>query len=299
MNQTISIFTTTRNRPALLSRLFESLIAQTNLEDVHVEWIIGVDGDSEGTFELAQKFDFSGSDWLSIKVREFSGIGKHKVLNRLQGNQVGDVTTIVDDDDYLAQDAIEIIMDSWRENPDAEEIVFLRGNEKTGLPVQQFPYDTYKGDVFDYRYRGNLVGDYFETYKTNLYNNYVFPEFDDERFISEGTKWQPMAIGSIGVFKNKTIYFADYRDDGLTKNVRRNQISNPKGVMLRQKQIIEEPKFKLINRIRALVMYSLFTNYSYPDDERVILKKVYLRMLVHLLSVVMAPAAYFLKKKTQ
>lgn len=294
---TISIFTTSKNRPQYLTRLYKSLDVQKNINNIKIQWIIGVDGDTKGTVDVVRQFESAHNNSLSIEVFEFPGIGKHKVLNRLQGMQRGFLTTIVDDDDFLVENAIETIFDVKNRFPKSEEIVFLRGNEKTGKPIRTFPSDEYFGNVFDYRYRDNLVGDYFEVYDTELFNSHTFPEFQSERFISEGTKWQPMSLNANGVFINKVLYLSDYHDDGLTKNVRKLQISNPQGVLFRQKQIFSENRFPIKIRLRSLAMYSLFLNYVDDVDEKSDVDRFLNSNILKIVSLLLRPFSYHLRKK--
>jgi len=296
---TISILTTSRNRPELLKRLYKNIQNQVNEIGYSVQWLIGVDGDEKNTFAETQRFIKENDvDWLAIESFSFEGIGKHKVLNRLQYRQTGWVTLIIDDDDFLVLDAFQTIVNDWQAHPDLDEITYLRGNKSEDMmPIKVFPYDFFTGNVFNYRYGNNLIGDYFETFKTTVFNGFEFPEFLDEKFIPEGSKWQQMAVESEGAFKNQVIYLSEYLPDGLTKNIRKLQVKNPKGFSFRQKQVFEEAKYPWRSRVRALVLYAIFMSYVTDERERVLLEVRWQRNIAAFLQMLLLPYAIWLRKK--
>jgi glycosyltransferase involved in cell wall biosynthesis len=294
----ISMMTATHNRPELLARLHSKLQAQSTNEVYEVQWLIGMDDAGEETERIVQNFKNNPS-WLAIASYTYSGIGKTAVLNRLQEYQTGQVTIIVDDDDYLVDDAFDTIVRDWGAHENVDQIAYLQGNQLTLRKVKSYPMNLFVGNVFDYRFKADLRGDYFETYRTNYFNQFKFPEFEGERFVGEGTKWQPMALAADGVFVNKVMYLSKYLPEGLTSNARALQIKNPQGVMFRQKQIIQEPRFTIKKRLRAMVMYAIFSNFTTISDERTRLNNRFTRIVAEIGAVILRPYANLLQRNVE
>lgn len=106
-----------------------------------------------------------------------------------------------------------------------------------------------------------------------------------------------MAVESEGAFKNQVIYLFEYLPDGLTKNIRKLQVKNPKGFSFRQKQVFEEAKYPWRSRVRALVLYAIFMSYVTDERERVLLEVRWKRNIAAFLQMLLLPYAIWLRKK--
>lgn len=216
----ISILTPTYNRAYILHKLYESLLRQSDLD---FEWIIIDDGSTDNTEELVKKWKIENKLFSIYYYRKENG-GKHTAINYGMQYINSDYTFIVDSDDYLTNDAIELIH-SWI-TPVANNLKFagvsgLRGtSERPKDRIGGFPDNEYYIDSSNLdRGKNFLHGDKAEVYKTNILKKYPFPEFKGENFLTESIVWNEIANdGYIIRWYNEIIWICEYLDDGLTKN---------------------------------------------------------------------------------
>lgn len=96
----ISIITATYNASALLPRLIESLIAQT---DQDFEWVVADGGSTDGTLEILE--DAKGR-LKNVVVDSRPDFGIYDALNRCLGITTGAYYVVLGGDDTLASSAI-------------------------------------------------------------------------------------------------------------------------------------------------------------------------------------------------
>lgn len=210
----ITIFTATYNRGELLNRLYESLRRQSCLE---FEWVLVDDASTDETERIISRFK---SDLFPIIFKKQVHGGKHRAINKGLEIAKGDFFYIVDDDDYLPDDSIEIIC-SWLTQIDDDIVgvaglrILPDGTVCGGKP--QIEKTEYVDATNFERKKYNLLGDKAEVYKTSVMKRHVFPEFEDEYFVTENVCWDAIAAeGGKVRWYNKPIYICEYQSDGLT-----------------------------------------------------------------------------------
>lgn len=227
----ITVFTPTYNRAYILKTLYESLKKQTSH---NFEWIIVDDASTDNTEELVATFENVGSGITYIK--QVHG-GKHRAINRAVKVAQGDYFFIVDSDDYLLENAIELVS-AWTTDIDGDNIagvaglkVSLTGDAWGGRP--QFDTGKYIEASNLERESYNLMGDKAEVYSTKVLREHPFPEFANEYFVTEAVVWNWIALDGYKLrWYNQPIYVCEYLEDGLTKNGANDmvgQVSNPHG----------------------------------------------------------------------
>ena len=100
----ITVLTPTYNREKNLYKLYNSLCSQTNKDFV---WMIIDDGSTDNTKEVINKWRDENKIEIVYIYKENGG--KHTALNIGIKNINTDMTFIVDSDDWLVDNAIEII----------------------------------------------------------------------------------------------------------------------------------------------------------------------------------------------
>jgi len=100
----ITILTPTYNRKHTLRRAYDSLINQTNKD---FEWLVIDDGSKDDTKELID--EFISENKITIKYFFKENGGKHTALNFGTNKAKGELVLILDSDDYLSNDAIELV----------------------------------------------------------------------------------------------------------------------------------------------------------------------------------------------
>lgn len=274
----ITVFTPTYNRACTLPILFESLKKQDGLKKYEMEWIIVDDGSSDDTEEIV-------SGWIDdspfpVRYYKKENEGKHIAINYGVKKASGKWFFIVDSDDYLSPDAITTVMYyalQIDEDNSFAGVVGLRGNfkgetlsawygkdKKTNADTNQDEY--IDATALEYRYKYNIAGDRAEVIRTDLLKRYPFPQFENEKFLSESVMWYAVANDGYRFrWFNRVIYYTEYRADGLTINIEEhykkawrgtcyfaNQMLSYKGVPVKEK----------IKRCSSYYRYGLYGKVS-------------------------------------
>lgn len=265
----ISIITATHNRSKLLSRLYESLKKQTNRS---FEWIVIDDDSSDDTWNVLNQFD---TDFFEIKKEHIPHGGKHRALNRGILLAEGQLTFIVDDDDWLVPDAVETILKYhaiYGDLPDICGYSFLREYPNGEINTNEFSENIVIASYVQARVNSkarNVVGDRAEVYFTDILKENPFPAFEGEYFYFEDGLWVRLSEKYKMVHINVAIYVCDYLPDGLTNNGRKNKISSPKGMIDRTSVFLntsEKVQFLVIAKMTILwLTYNMFLKKNIVD----------------------------------
>lgn len=259
----ITIFTPTYNRSHSLVALYESLLSQTSKD---FEWIIVDDGSEDDTQNLVEK-------WINEKkiiityYKQENG-GKHRAINRGLKLAKGTFFFIADSDDKLTSDAIELVINAGKKIESDAKFAGVAFNDcyANGKRVGgEVTYDTLDIDNVSFREKLAIKGDMKEVWKTNILTQYPFPEFSNEKFISEGVVWSEIAKKYILRYINKSIYIVEYNSDGLSKNIARHHRNSPKGTMLYFLNRINDSRYSVKRHIIDAINYWRYT-ISYKGE---------------------------------
>ena len=109
------------------------------------------------------------------------------------------------------------------------------------------------------RKRLHIKGDMAEVFRTEILKQYPFPEFENEKFMSEAIVWNRIAqIYKLRYFPI-VIYICEYLADGLTKSIRKHHRESPKGSMLFYNEIMKSPMFGFVSKVKAAINYWRYT----------------------------------------
>lgn len=250
----ITIFTPTYNRAYILRQLYESLKSQTNHSFL---WIIVDDGSTDNTEELI-------STWLveniiDIRYYKQENGGKQRAHNK--GVELCDTELFicVDSDDYLTEDAIEVLIATWdsiENKQNLSGIVGLRGKDKSTPLGTEMPINIKKSTLSDLYNKKGFYGDTALLFRTDVLKQFPFYVVEGENFIGEGYVYLQIDQNYSLYLLNRIIYICEYLEDGYTSNVRRLIKSNPKGYMVLNKQsalLSKTIKSKYKNTIKYII----------------------------------------------
>lgn len=108
--KTLTIFTPTYNRAHLLRRLYESLVTQSCQD---FEWLVIDDGSTDFTRQLVESFIAQGRIPITYIYKENGGL--YTGYNTAYANITTELCVCIDSDDFMPDDAVEIIVNTWRE----------------------------------------------------------------------------------------------------------------------------------------------------------------------------------------
>ena len=125
----LTIFTPTYNRRHILPRLYDSLCAQTSKDFV---WLVVDDGSTDQTFELFEEWQKEKK--INISFYQQKNQGKSVAMNKGINECKTKLFTCVDSDDYLVNEAVNSILDTWMHcHPYSIGILCLREVSKLSL----------------------------------------------------------------------------------------------------------------------------------------------------------------------
>lgn len=277
----ISVLTATLNRVADLKKLYKSLEGQTNKA---FEWLIVDDGSTDSTRKWVEEVKKQSS--FVIKYIYETNSGKHIAINKGMRYVSGEVTVLIDSDDIALPTMIEDLCKEWSYTRLADSklamIVFERVNE-LNQPLKKIPNNGLEGNYNEIRYGQGLVGDYAESFKTEILKSYKFPKFGDERFLSEEYLW--MEIGKVynARFVDKGLYRTVYPVNGLTNNSKKNMWMNPQGIYNTQKKKVSlQMPVKL--KIKSIGVF-LIVGWRLHKNPYQNMRKLKIKILAYLLTI--------------
>jgi len=217
-----TIFTPTYNRAYTLPQLYKSLINQTLKDFV---WLIIDDGSTDDTEQIIKSFIEEKK--ISITYIKQQNQGKHIAIN----NSLDIITTeyfiTVDSDDYLLKNAVQICTQLAEENIQKEKFAgftFFR-SDKTNKTIINSNNKT----SFIYNYLIiDLIGENTFVLKTNIAKKYKFPVYVGEKFCQESYMLvQIMNFYNI-LYTDYILAIGEYLEDGLSQNIYKRLLANPK-----------------------------------------------------------------------
>lgn len=244
------VFTPTYNRAHLLSRLYDSLLAQDYPNFV---WLIIDDGSTDDTSELIESYTRQGR--LTIEYHYVENGGKQRAQNLAVGLCSQDLFLCVDSDDWLIEDALQTFASVWetvKDNPSVAGMISPRqisGNEPHVAPAGAdliSAWDLYETYGFQ--------GDALHVYRTSLLAEYPLPVAEGEKFISEWYSVNMIAKTHKVKVIHRALQVGEYLPGGYTDRARELARNNPVSYYTNKRLCIEMSK-KWTNKCKHTVLY--------------------------------------------
>ena len=244
------IFTPTYNRESYLQKLYSSLVAQRNKNFI---WLIVDDGSIDNTEALVKSWQEEDKIYIIYLYQENQG--KHIAYNRAleyMGNHGFHVC--VDSDDSLAKTAVDTFFENLAVILDRDEyigVVYPKVKYGQEHIVNGFPTDVNRVNVQDIQLKYGLHMETCIVISNTYANLFRFPRFVGEKFVSEEMLY--IYLSQFGGFYpvNKAVYYFEYLEEGLTKNIFRLWLKNPKGTMV----FLEKRKEYILKHFQGFIKY--------------------------------------------
>ena len=211
----ITLFTPTYNRAHLLSRLYNSILMQ---DVIDVEWLIVDDGSIDDTEALIE--NFKKESIINIRYYKKSNGGKHTAINFGLQYAKGELFFIIDSDDVLAENALKIIKTHYQSIKNNDKICGIVGLsqyiDKQEIVGDYFLKNDWEVSFADIYLKYHLKGDKSVAFKTEVLQQYPFPEEQGVRFVFEAVVWHEMSKKYKVLAINEVIQKKEYLQDGLT-----------------------------------------------------------------------------------
>ena len=262
----ITILTPSYNRAHTLPALYESLLKQDT--DVF-EWLIVDDGSTDATRKLVEGWQGEGK--ISIRYLHKQNGGKHTALNEGIRLIESELTFIVDSDDWLPENAVEIILqyhEKYREMEGLCGYSFLRFYPDGKVNDAFYPQDEWIDTYVNARINAGIAGDKAEVFFTDVLRQYPFPVYEGEKFVPEDLIWVQMSGPYKMVHINRCVYISDYLEGGLTRSGKRMKIHSPKAMTERARLYLNDESVNKKTKCKMILLYVIYGHFAQYSEKK-------------------------------
>ncbi|TGN26696.1 glycosyltransferase family 2 protein [Empedobacter tilapiae] len=253
----ITVFTPSYNREKFLPKLYSSLLRQTFKD---FEWVIVDDGSSDNTTELVNRWKEEG--FIKIKYFKKNNGGKHRAINKGLELASGELFFIVDSDDYLTDNALEIVCKYYEPIKNNDNIIGVTGfraySDGSFIGGRRFPNEITDSNLIERRTKYGVTADLAHVIKTHIFRKFLFPDISGENFVAESIVWNRMSIDYKMRYFNEAIYIGEYLEEGLSSNSIRNRIKNNKYASLLYSELVNNPNVVFKLKVKSIINYWRF-----------------------------------------
>lgn len=259
-----TVFTPTFNRAHLLYYVYNSLKEQTFK---NFEWIIVDDGSTDNTRDIVNQWIKEGI--IDIKYFWQKNSGKHVAINFGAEKARGELFLIIDSDDSCADKSLEIFDLYWnriglKERENISGIFTNCVDKKGNLIGSKFPKDFLVSSMVNVFYRDKVRGDKWGFFQTNILQEYKFPVFPGENFLTEAIVWNRIGLKYKTIFVNENLLLVNYQENGLSAGSLKLRIKNFRGATAYYKEFYNLPVPHIL-KIRNLINYIRFSLHGRID----------------------------------
>ena len=238
MQKIITVFTPTYNRAYCLGNCYASLKRQSCMDFV---WLIVDDGSTDGTEQLVRQWQQQERDFEIRYVYKENG-GLYSGYTTAFKHIDTELCVCIDSDDYLTDNAVEIILKTWRErgNDRVAGIVGLDCDLSGRIIGDPLPQQETVNliDLYIGKYRINN-GDRKNVIRTELYRKYTkFAAVPGEKDYNPHFIHLAISEDYDFLVLNEKLCVVDYQPDGMGATVFKQYLRSPKSYrMMRQQEL--------------------------------------------------------------
>lgn len=252
MSKAITIFTPTYNRAHLLHQLYESLLGQNNQ---NFKWLIVDDGSIDNTKDVVDGFIKENKIEIKYVYKENGGL--HTGYNTAIEYLDTELSVCIDSDDWLADDAVELILAIWNQNK-SDDMAGLIGLDYTadGYIIGEHLLNGAKINPIDLLASKNNCGDKKYVVRTDLYRQVApMPVFEGEKnfnphymILKLSAKYRFLAVDA-------PLCIVDYQPDGMTANQFKQYVDSPNSYAELRRVIMSLPDVPTKYLIKTVIHY--------------------------------------------
>lgn len=262
---TLTVFTPTYNRAHTLGRTYESLCRQTCRD---FEWLIIDDGSTDGTASLVAKW--IEEDKISIRYIHKENGGLYTGYNTAYANIDTELSVCIDSDDYMPDDAVEIIINHWHKYG-GPQYAGITGLDFTldGSPIGgYFPENLTEGHLIDLTIKKIHRGDTKQVMRTDLMKRFIpmtgfagEKNFNPIYLLLQADNLLPSLI------LNQNLCFVEYQvKDSMSANIYRQYLNSPHSFAKMRRLEMRLNRNTLRNLIRVAIHYNSSTIIGREKD---------------------------------
>ena len=203
------------------------------------------DGSTDNTAELVLKWK-ENSEFEIIYIYQ-QNQGMHGAHNTAYQNITTELNVCIDSDDYMPDDAIELITKFWRKigSDKYAGIIGLDVDLNQQIIGTEFPNNLKETTLTDF-YANGGKGDKKLVYRTEVIKKYPeYPIFDNEKYVGLAYKYMLIDQNYTLLTINKPLVVVEYQQDGSSNNMLHQYWNNPKGfAFYRKTEMVLAPTLK-------------------------------------------------------
>lgn len=274
----VTVFTPTYNRCHLLSRLYDSLRAQTCYD---FEWIIIDDGSTDGTKKYVDEISLESP--FSVQYLYQKNSGKYRAHNAAVKIAGGEFFICVDSDDMLSEKAIETILIHEKQLRGQDCGFVAMKIDEQGRPLctnirNELPHV----GLYALNVAYGVRGEFSLVFRTDLLRKNLYPVIENEKFVGECVLYDQFELmGYTFCPLPAVLTVCEYQEDGLTSQIYSSLLKNPTGYQIFHMQRIDLVK-TWKERVRHAIQYQAFrcmsraTDYVYDGKYKKLVKMAYI-----------------------
>lgn len=250
---TLTVFTPLYNRINTLKRTYESLKRQTCKDFI---WLIVDDGSTDNPYDVIKKW-LEKDNGFEIKYVYKENGGMHTAHNTAYENIDTELNVCVDSDDYMPDNAVELIVNCWNKNKNKgyAGIIALDFADSTKKVIgKELPTDKESTTLMGY-YNNGGFGDKKLIYRTDIIKAIPpYPVFDNEKYVALAYKYHLIDEKYELKILNECVCIVDYQMDGSSTNMYRQYVRNPKGFAFWRKEQMKH-SINIKQKFKACIHY--------------------------------------------
>lgn len=224
----ITVYTPTFNRAYTLERAYQALCRQTCKD---FEWLIIDDGSTDNTKQIVEEWITEGKIPITYYYQDNSGVNvaRNKAIELIST----ELNICVDSDDYLTDDAIELLITTWKNRTVLNSCgiigydVFQSGEYACDLFPESIGETT---TLFELYEKYHCMGDKKMMYRTDLCKKYPCPVFPGEKYYPNRKKYYLIEREGPLIILRKPLCIVEYLPDGITASTYKRYMKNPVGL---------------------------------------------------------------------
>lgn len=246
----LTVFTPTYNRADLLCRCYESMNRQSCKDFI---WMIIDDGSTDNTRELVTTWIKETKEYEIVYYYKENG-GLHTAYNEAIAHIQTELCVCIDSDDFMPDDAVEKILDFWKQNG---------SKEYAGIVGLDYDLEGHMiGDPLPEQKSINLIdllvgrypirnGDRTNVVRTELYKKYApMKVFPGEKNFNPHYMHLQISQEYDFLVMNENLRFVEYQPEGMSNSIFRQYKNSPNSFAEIRKLYLSFPDTSMKFRFR-------------------------------------------------
>ena len=225
-------------------------------------WLVVDDGSTDNTKELVKKWQEEKKIDIQYIYQENQGM--HGAHNTAYANIDTELNVCIDSDDFMTDNAVELIFDKWDTIEDKSNIVGIIGldiDKKGNVIGHKIPDNVKYSTFFDIHNVHKATGDKKLVMRTEIVKKYPkYPLFENERFVPLETLSYMIDQDYKLACLNEALCVVEYLPDGSSLNIFKQYRRNPKGFRYgREIELTYSKGFKIqVKKVLHYISSTLF-----------------------------------------